>query len=267
MPLYRPFGSIGEQNEWMSKSAAPEFEPYVEKVFTHSTFAGIKDDHGGLLVRQCGFLETKIYLESVRTWVEREGIFLEESLVEGDLEISQNGARYRDFEAENIIFCHGAAGNRWFGWLPIRPLKGETLRIKAGYQPELIINRGVYIVPVGHDGAWRVGATYNVNDNSAVATAEARAELIEKLGELVDFPFDVADQEWGFRPVTDDRRPIIGRHPELRCCYIFGGMGTKGVSLTPFFSDELICSIEKGNAINKEVDIDRYKLLYQSPTR
>ena len=99
-------------------------------------------------------------------------------------------------------------------------LKGETLRIKAGYQQELIINRGVYIVPVGHDGAWRVGATYNLNDNSPVATAEARGELIEKMGELVDFPFDIADQEWGFRPVTDDRRPIIGRHPELRCCYI-----------------------------------------------
>ena len=85
MPFYRPFASIEEQNEWMSKSAAPEFEPYVEKVFTQNTFAGIKDDHGGFLVRQCGFVETKIYLESVRTWVEREGIFLEEALVEADL--------------------------------------------------------------------------------------------------------------------------------------------------------------------------------------
>jgi hypothetical protein len=44
-------------------------------------------------------------------------------------------------------------------------------------------------------------------------------------------------------------------------------MGTKGVSLAPYFSDALVRFIENDEPINKEVDIERYKLLYwSSPT-
>jgi len=264
MPLYRPFVSIGEQNEWMSKSAEPEFETYVDKVFTRSAFANVRDEHGGLVVRQCGYLDTRTYLEAVRSWIDKEGIFLGESLVDDDLDLDQNGVRYRQFQAKNIIFCHGVHGNRWFNWLPVRPLKGETITINTAYSQKLIINRGVYMVPDGHGSTWKVGATYNLHDNSPDTTPGARAELFEKMHELVDFPFEVVGQECGFRPTTNDRRPIIGAHPEWRCCHVFNGMGTKGVSLTPFFSGELIRSIENGAAINKEAAIDRYKILYHS---
>jgi glycine oxidase len=41
-------------------------------------------------------------------------------------------------------------------------------------------------------------------------------------------------------------------------------MGTKGVSLAPYFSDVLVRFIENDEPINKEVDIERYKLLYWS---
>jgi hypothetical protein len=41
-------------------------------------------------------------------------------------------------------------------------------------------------------------------------------------------------------------------------------MGTKGVSLTPFLAEMLTRFIENGDPINKEVDLERYKLLYWS---
>jgi thioredoxin reductase len=34
MPVYRPFISIEEQNEWMGKSIEPGFQPYIQEVFT-----------------------------------------------------------------------------------------------------------------------------------------------------------------------------------------------------------------------------------------
>jgi glycine/D-amino acid oxidase-like deaminating enzyme len=85
---------------------------------------------------------------------------------------------------------------------------------------------------------------------------------VEKTQELITFPFNIVHQEYGFRPTTPDRRPILGRHPALERVFTFNGMGTKGVSLAPYFSDILVRFVENGEPINKEVEIERYKLLY-----
>ena len=63
------------------------------------------------------------------------------------------------------------------------------------------------------------------------------------------------------RPTTHDRRPIIGCHPSQDKLVIFNGLGTKGVSLSPYFGRELVRWLEKEGEINKEVNITRYKLL------
>ncbi len=85
--------------------------------------------------------------------------------------------------------------------------------------------------------------------------------------ELVTFPFTIVGQEWGLRPTTPDRRPILGQHPELKSAWVFNGMGTKGVSLAPYFADVLVRSLENGEPLNKEVDIERYKVLYWTSPR
>lgn len=267
MPLYRPFLSYEEQNEWMGKSAEPEFQDYIEKVFTKSSYRGVQDPFGGLLLKQCGYLDTRGYVESVRAILQQEAFFLLEDAGENDMVIGENGIQYRNFMADKIIFCNGTHQSKWFNWLPIRPLKGEAIRVETLYPQELIINRGVYMVPTNGTGEWRVGATYNFQDYEPGITPRAKAELSEKLQELVSFPFNIVGQEWGLRPTTPDRRPILGKHPDHARVYVFNGMGTKGVSLAPFFSEILIRSIENDEPLNKEVDIERYKLLYwSSPT-
>jgi glycine/D-amino acid oxidase-like deaminating enzyme len=109
---------------------------------------------------------------------------------------------------------------------------------------------------------WRVGATYRQGDHDPGVTAESLQSLIEATKELIHLPFTVTDQQWGFRPTTPDRRPLVGRHPEHHRIWTLNGLGTKGVSLAPFFSGELISGIENGTPVNKDVDIERYKSLY-----
>lgn len=264
MPLYRPFLSIAEQNEWMAKSEEEAYKPYIQTVLTRPSFSGINDVYGGLLLKQCGYVDTTRYLESVRRLIERGGIFVNGLVGENELYVTGNGVKYKNFEADRVIFCHGTQHHKLFDWLPLRPLKGETVRIKSSATMELIINRGVYMVPTPQEGEWRVGATYNFKDEKKTATEHARQELVTKLSELIQFPFEILEQEWGFRPTTPDRRPLLGRHPEFASAYIFNGLGTKGVSLAPFFSEILIHSIENEVPLNKEVDIERYKVLYWS---
>ena len=118
------------------------------------------------------------------------------------------------------------------------------------------------MVPAIAPSEWRIGATYDHEDKGSGTTEKAKAELIEKTAELISFPFNIVHQEYGFRPTTPDRRPILGRHPALDRVFAFNGMGTKGVSLAPYFSDVLVRFIENDEPINKDVDIERYKSLY-----
>lgn len=260
-PLYRPFISIEEQNEWMAKSAAPGYADYIEQVYTKAAFPHIKNPFGGLLLKQCGFLDTTGYIQALRILIRQHGTLLEEIFNTSALHLENDCVRYGNYTAAKLIFCSGVHQNGWFDWLPVRPLKGETIKLSSGYTNNVIINRGVYMVPL-QKGTWRVGATYNFQDKTTQVTPEALQELKTKTEELVEFPFNIVSHEWGMRPTTPDRRPLLGAHPQFHRLVVFNGLGTKGVSLAPYFSEVLVHWLENEGTINKEVDIERYKSLY-----
>jgi glycine oxidase len=258
MPLYRPFVSIEEQNEWMGKSEDASLSTFIEHVHTTPVDTDqVHNNVGGLLLKQCGYLNTIVFSEAVRHYIAHAGVLLEENFSEEELLVETDSVTYRNYHAKKIIFCQGelVRSGKFFSWLPIQPLKGETLTIQTAEVVSKIYNRGVYVVP----GIWKVGATYQFKDTSPVITEAARQELESKLKELVSFPYSITDQSWGMRPTTPDRRPILGPHPDWNSLVIFNGLGTKGVSLAPYFSNVLTGWIENGTPINKEVDIHRYK--------
>jgi glycine oxidase len=265
--LYRPFLSIEELNEWMARSAEPGYEPYIGKVHGVSVYNDIKDPFGGLRLRQCGYLDTKRYIQAVGDWIRQKDILLQARFDFESLHIHESGITYHEYAAEKIIFCQGVQNNPWFNWLPIRPLKGETLSIASAFSEKVVINRGVYILPADDQKLQRVGSTYHFQDRLEQITSEAREELLKKLGDLIAYPFQIKDQQWGWRPTTPDRRPLLGKHPESDSIVIFNGLGTKGVSLAPYFSDVLIHWIENQVPLDKEVDIERYKSVYWIPLK
>lgn len=262
MPVYRPFGSVQEQNEWMGKSADEAYVNYIGSVRMTSLEAGaIKDPFGGLLLQQSGYLNAIAYLNSVREYIRSKAVLLEEYFDQDLVKISNDCIEYKEWVSRKIIFCEGESVlmNKWFKNVPIRPLKGETLLIKTDWEKQVILNRGVYMVRGSSPGQFKVGATYNFNDNSPGTTDKGRVELEEKLKELILFPYEVISQDWGVRPTTPDRRPILGIHPESDRLVIFNGLGTKGVSLAPYFSEVLICWLENKGTLNEEVSVTRYK--------
>jgi glycine oxidase len=257
MPLYRPFLSVEEQNEWVVKAVEPAYIDYVEHVSLNEKVSGIHNPFGGLLLKQCGFLDTRRYIEAVKNVLKEQSSLLEDEVQFDALEIGEK-IRYKNITASKLILCTGVDKNKYVEWLPIRALKGETLSIRTNLSRDVIVNRGVYMVPT-EDGAWRVGSTYNFQDKTPGSTSAGRQELEENIKDLLALPFEVTDHQWGFRPTTPDRRPIIGAHPANSSVIIFNGLGTKGVSLAPYFSEVIVHWLEKEGSINKEVDIDRFK--------
>ncbi len=260
--LYKPFSSVHEQNEWMGKSADELYSDYVEYVTGQSNFGGaLKDPFGGMMLKQTGYLHTARFLDKVREYIQAKGHIFNQRFSESDVVLGENDVCYREIRARYLILCQGISGAyaERFKKVPIRPLKGETLTIKTDWDKHVIVNRGVYMVPGNLPGHFRVGATYRFNDTSTNLTDEGRQELNQKLAEILAIPYEIIGQDWGVRPTTVDRKPILGHDPESDRVIIFNGLGTKGVSLAPYFSEVLFRWLENGEPLMKDITLTRFK--------
>lgn len=263
LPIYRPFADIEAQNEWMGRSAEQDFEPYVERVFFESNYAGLFDPFGGVLLKKSGYLDTKKFVEAYGVYLDQAGIKRRESFDIKELILTADGVKYKDITAKAVVFCEGSnvRVNQLFNWLPFRPVKGELLTIRTKHKPEVIYNRGVFVIGK-ENGLCTVGATYDHTDLSTTVTEKGKEQLEDKLNKLVNFDYEVIDQKAGIRPATKDRRPLIGEHPEMKNVYIFNGLGAKGVSLAPFYAKQLVDHLIDGSKLDAEVNIERYFSLF-----
>jgi glycine oxidase len=262
-PLYRPFLSVEEQNEWMGQSVDPAIKTYVEKVLTSSGFGHqAQDPFGGIILNQCGFLDVNAFMAGVQSHLQINQSIVFEHFDDDQIKITDDAIVYKNYQAKKIIFCNGIGSlkSACFQQLPIRLLKGETLTIGLDENPELIYNRGVYVVPLANK-QYRVGATYETKNLTRDTTEAGRMELEQKLKALIKIPYQIVSQDWGFRPTTPDRRPILGEYPESKNVIIFNGLGTKGVSLAPYFSAQLVNWLLGRGEIQAEVNIKRFKSL------
>jgi glycine/D-amino acid oxidase-like deaminating enzyme len=172
---------------------------------------------------------------------------------------------YDGMQASRIIFCEGPwlSRNHYFNWLPMRPVKGELIEIELQQSLDFIVNRGVFVLPVG-GRTCKVGATFDNYNLDWSVTEEAKEKLLTRVKNLLKIPFKVTGQTAGIRPASEDRRPFIGIHPEFEPLAIFNGLGTKGVSLAPYLIHRFFEYLEKGEPLVPEVSISRYFSLYYS---
>ncbi len=263
-PIYRPFRSIEELNEWMGKSAYKEYDSFVAQVSDKPLFDDhINDEHGGLLLKGCGYVDTTEFLDAFLKNLP-DGVTLKtEEFDFSKLSIRNDSIQYNGILGDKIIFCDGQllGKNPLFNWLPLKPVKGELLFIRVDEPIDVIYNRGVFVIPLG-DGLCKVGSTYDHNNLNDIVTEEGKLELTNRLEELVKFQFEIVDQKAGVRPATLDRKPFIGMHPTEHNVGVFNGFGTKGVSLVPYFASQFVNSMTKRSNLDEDVNISRYFSLY-----
>lgn len=264
--ILRVFENVGEQNDFLSKTADPKFHDYLKEGSFDLIPKGVNADlYFGEIINSY-FMNTPVFLEAVRKVFESENAFVATKFDFSDLKILENEINVsiegEVFQAPKIIFCEGhkMTENPYFNYLPLSPNKGEFLLIKSAELPrERLIKKGVMIVPVQTDKFW-VGATYDHFDLSLKNTEEGKSKMLTKLKKAIKVAFEVVDCGFGIRPATKDRRPLIGQHPEHNNLYLFNGMGSKGVSLSPFFAQQLLKNLETQTPLDPQVNINRFKL-------
>ena len=263
MPILRPFVSELECHQWQDSH-----HPFVSssgKMDAYQYF--VNHTHGFLELNHCGFLDTVCFLSSVREKLKKANVLLDESFSFDDL--NPSSSTYQSIQFNHLIFCEGTAinSNPFFNWVPVKKLKGETLLIRTELPDNVIFNRGVFAVPTTEVNTFLVGSTYTHDDQSGNTEAGLK-ELKTKTTQLLRNSFEIVETNWGHRPTSPDRRPILGNHPKHRNLLIFNGLGTKGVSLAPFFAVQLADYLEGKTDLDKAVNIERfYSLSFQNQGR
>ena len=265
--IYRPFISAEEQNDWAGKSTNKAYTPYIQEVHTKPRFPGMfSDPFGGLSLKKSGWVDTSTYIDdSIKYFKEKApGVTIfPEKLQIDKVDVTEEGILYAGTKARSLIFSEGTGlkDNPYFNWAPLKPVKGEVIDVKLPFTIDEIFNRGVFLLPK-RGNIFRVGSTYNHHDLTWEVSAEGREELTDKLRAVTDSKFEVIEHTAGIRPATKDRRPLLGRHPEFKNIVIFNGLGTKGVSLAPYFARQLVEYLEDNKDLEKDVNIQRFFSLY-----
>lgn len=130
----------------------------------------------------------------------------------------------------------GAAGD-WLGLrLPISPLKGQILRLRAPGRPlEYSYWWGSDYATTKPDGLVWAGTTEERAGFDETPTASARDEIMSSATDVFPFLVDaeLVRQTACLRPVSSDGEPVIGNAPEIGGVVIATGAGRNGIMLGP----------------------------------
>ena len=153
-------------------------------------------------------------------------------------------------DVDTVVIANGIDAPTLWPGLPIRPVKGEVLRLRwrAGCMPlpqrvirARVHGRQVYLVPRS-DGVV-VGATqYQHGRDTAPVVAGVRAllddacEVMPALGE-----YELAECAAGLRPMTPDNLPIVERLDERTL--VAAGHGRSGFLLAPWTADRIAAEL------------------------
>ena len=242
--IIRFLSSEEARRAWDKRLEDPEYDAYV----SNKKYQLLDE-----MERPYGIL-TGGYRLDTPGWVTAARRFL---LDKGLLEILSEPLDTNSQTEEIIVFTTGALDpNVSMG---IIPNKGESLILRMpDWKIPLIIKEDVFIVPLNEDHLFWVGSHYEPWPENAFPTEEAKQRILDAIRKVYNGRLEVISHMAGIRPTVDDRRPLIGAYPGRPGQYIFNGVGTKGTSLAPFWSEKLIAHIFEGLTLSADVFPGRY---------
>jgi glycine oxidase len=156
------------------------------------------------------------------------------------------------------------AAGAWAGTLtgvPVRPLKGQILRLRDPEGPGLLERvirwEGGYLVPRG-TGRYVLGATMEDRGFDTSVTAGGVHELLRDASELVPGVLELELEETlaGLRPTAPDNTPLIGRSERTGLVFA-AGHHRNGVLLASV-TGELVADALAGAAPDPALSPDRF---------
>ena len=253
--------TVKDENEWMHRMHSENMKSFLSEFPETELYRNkIRDYRKIFRINSSGWLNIPHFISLCRNALLAnscldEAIFNPDSFKPGPL------VNYNGIQARRIVFCEGirCLNNPLWSYLPMVPAKGEILKIRCQDLPEkYILLSGLFLIPL-NENHFRIGATFEWNYENENPTEGGKKKLVEKLDSILKVPYEVIAHSAGIRPTVKDRRPLVGRHPDFENVFIFNGLGTKGVQLSPYFANQLINFMLGNGKIHPEADVNRFK--------
>ncbi|MEZ6049043.1 MAG: FAD-dependent oxidoreductase [Planctomycetaceae bacterium] len=216
---------------------------------------------GGFEMPLAGQLRTVPFLDATRNFFRERDLFLT-----GELDLSAGLKIIPDqplqfpgwgVSSNRLICCQGFSGSQsdWLTHLPWKPAKGEILTLRiSGLDESRILNAGLWVIPLGQD-LYRVGSTYEWHQLDQIPTETGREEICRRLRSFLKLPFEIVDHQAAVRPSMENQKPVVGCLPEEPRIAFLNGLGSKGALMGPLLAQQLIDHLERGTALDPEIDL------------
>lgn len=265
--VFKIFNSVEQQNDVAGRVADERYTKYVSQTVPSEQYGEtVKAPFGGATFLGGGSVDVAGLMETYQQKLISENRYKETEIDYSEFQFDENGVSWRGEKYAGLICCDGwhASKNPFFSWLPFALTTGEMLEVKIpDLKEEYILNKNAFLLPLGNE-RFLVGASFS-RETYLKETELQKKNLIEKLEDMVSLPYEIIKCRVGIRPTVRDRRPLIGKHPKIPNLFIFNGLGTKGVTLAPYFAQQFVTELDGGEKINSEANINRFFSLYSEP--
>ncbi|MDA0769582.1 MAG: hypothetical protein BZY79_02390 [SAR202 cluster bacterium Casp-Chloro-G4] len=238
----------GYRVEWVDAAKAMEIEPRVSEEIL-----------GGVYVEGVAEVEPYKFILALTQAAEKMGATVRHGNVNG---LRTSGGKVTGVVTETgeipcgaVVIAIGpwsADASSWTGLdIPIRPLKGQILRLKAPGAPfDCSIGWAGNYANTKMDGLLWTGTTEEEAGFDENPTAAARDQIMASLLKMIPSLLDaeLVQHTACLRPLSVDGIPILGPVPGLEGAYIATGAGRKGILLGPGMAKALTDQILKGAA-------------------
>ncbi len=234
--IIRLLSTVEEENNWSSKLALPDYEPYLAARPDGGDWAELLQPNFRFgEIRQAAQVDLPRLVQVFREKWQASGQFWQKKIDPAEV-----NALLQKFD--RIVWATGswqaAAPN--FSKLDWQLSKGEVLFIRFAQQPkqpiQSLLKKKIIVAPLGENLFW-AGSNYDWQFADNQPTDAGKQFIFNELSEMLAAKFEVVAHRAAIRPTVRDRRPFVAVHPENSRLGIFNGLGTKGALLAPYWAE------------------------------
>lgn len=244
--------------EWFSKKEFSERFPIFGNHF------------GGLFVKKAMTVNGSVFMKALAEYLENRGVITE---FKNDYKLRKdrenwitelgNGSKYQSEVVIDATGYNQVHSGNW-DFLNLHPVKGQTATFffdePLPFQNS-ISSLGYMAFLTNQPKQITVGSTYEHDFDSLQTDDDGLEYLKKKLEKTLPGWVQKSSsvEQWsGARVTVQDRKPVIGSHPEIKGLYIIGALGSKGLLMGRFLAEILVDNILKGMLIDNFVSMDRF---------
>tara|TARA_B100001057_G_scaffold248965_2_gene249198 strand:- start:28990 stop:29991 length:1002 start_codon:yes stop_codon:yes gene_type:complete len=242
--IYRLLKDHGDFNDWSVRLSNKKFHSFIKEL-----------SNDMVITDKSGYVDVRKYINETRKYFKTRDRYRKYKLNNKDISIVKNKIKLKEFDSKNVIMCLGINQKKikCFDDLEIKEVSGSSILTESNISMNHILNKKISIINSSKN-TFHIGSTYhNGSENTGYN------KILDQAENILNKKLKLKEVLFGIRSASKDRRPIVGRHHNISNLFLINGLGSKGVSQSPYSANQLFDYIENNKELDKEINLKRFK--------